>query len=88
MNYRIKLSITKKKNQIHHMTHVEIFLGGETGESTIGARYKTGTIEIFDSYKFESKTWELSKYHFKSIDTWIEGICKYQRIDKYFSNVG
>jgi len=74
--YQGKYYDKTKKNQIHHMTHVEIFLGGETGESTIGARYKTGTIQIFDSYKFDSKTWELSKYHFKSIDIWIQGICK------------
>ena len=59
------------------MTHVEIFLGGETGESTIASRRKTGTVQIFDSYKFESTTWSLKKYHFKSIDTWIEGICRY-----------
>jgi len=74
--YQGKYCDKTKRNQIHHMTHVEIFLGGETGESTIGARYKTGTIQIFDSYKFESKTWDLTRYHFKSIDTWIEGICK------------
>lgn len=58
------------------MTHVEIFLGGPTGENTIGARYKTGTVQVFDSYKFESKTWNLTKYHFKSLDTWVGGVSR------------
>ena len=58
------------------MTHVEIYLGGETGESTIGSRWKRGVVSIFDSYKFESKTWYDVKYHYKSIDTWLQGIKK------------
>ena len=58
------------------MTHVEIFLGGETGEQTIGARWTKGVVKIFDSYKFPSKAYERRKFHFKSIDTWLEGICK------------
>jgi hypothetical protein len=57
------------------MTHVEIFLGGPTGEQTIGARFSTGTIQIFESYKFESKKWYDAKFHFKSIDTWLRGHC-------------
>lgn len=55
------------------MVHVEIFIGGETGEATIGARFFKGVVKEFDSYKFKSTTWDLVKYHFKSLDPWLEG---------------
>ena len=58
------------------MVHVEIFLGGTTGLETIGARYQKGVIQIFPSYQFESKLWTLKEYHFCSIETWLDGICK------------
>jgi hypothetical protein len=58
------------------MVHVEIFLGGETGEETIGARYQRGTIQIFPSYLFESKLWKLKQLHFCSIETWLDGQCR------------
>ena len=58
------------------MVHVEIFLGGPTGEQTIGARWNNGVVSIFDSYKFVSKSYYNIKYHFKSIDTWLQGVCK------------
>lgn len=60
------------------MVHVEIFLGGPTGEQTIGARWNNGVVSIFDSYKFVSKTYYDIKFHFRSIDTWLQGVCKYQ----------
>lgn len=58
------------------MVHVEIFLGGETGEETIGARYQKGFVQIFPSYKFDSKLWTLKEFHFCSIETWLDGICQ------------
>lgn len=58
------------------MVHVEVFTGGETGEQTIGARWQRGVVKYFDSYKFESTSYYDIKFHFKSIDTWLEGICK------------
>lgn len=33
-------------------------------------------VKYFDSYKFESTSYYDIKFHFKSIDTWLEGICK------------
>lgn len=33
-------------------------------------------VQYFDSYKFKSKTYYDIGYHFKSIDTWLEGTCK------------
>lgn len=63
----------RSKLQKHNIVHVEIFIGGETGEATIGARYQSGVIQIFPSYKFNSTKWSLVQYHFKSLDPWIEG---------------
>ncbi|CAG9332009.1 unnamed protein product [Blepharisma stoltei] len=66
----------KMKKQIHDMVHVEIFLGGETGEQTIGARWWKGRVQIFDTYKFVSTNYYDIKYHYKSIDRWLHGICQ------------
>lgn len=47
-----------------------------TGEGTIGSRYHSGRVSIFPSYKFTSTTWTLVKHHFRSLDTWLDGVCK------------
>ena len=64
------------KPQKHDMVHVEIFYGGDTGQASIGARWQRGEVQIFDSYKFKSTAYYNIKFHYKSIDTWLEGICK------------
>ncbi|XP_033113737.1 uncharacterized protein LOC117114242 [Anneissia japonica] len=64
----------KSKAQKHDMVHVEIWLG--EGEQTIGARWQKGVVQVFDSYKFVSKSYYNMQYHFKSIDMWLQGICK------------
>ena len=66
----------RSKSQKHNCVHVEIFLGGESGEATIGARYFRGKVSIFDSYKFPCTTWTAYKHHFCSIETWLDGICE------------
>eukprot|EP00050_Salpingoeca_kvevrii_P003571 m.227490 g.227490 ORF g.227490 m.227490 type:complete len:515 (-) comp10851_c3_seq3:732-2276(-) len=63
----------KDKQQIHRMTHVEIWMGD--GEKTLGARWQRGVVEIHDSYKFVSKSYGNMEYHFRSIDTWLQGVC-------------
>ena len=65
-----------KRKQKHNMMHVEVFTGGETGEQTIGARWKRDVVRYFDSYKFESTTYHSMQYHYKSIETWLDGVCK------------
>jgi hypothetical protein len=65
----------RSKVQKHNNVHVEIFLGGETGEATIGARYQKGVVQVFPSYKFVSKSWDLISYHYRSLDTWLDGLC-------------
>eukprot|EP01035_Chromulina_nebulosa_P023750 gene23750-30802_t len=69
-------STHRSKPQKHNNVHVEIFLGGETGESTLGSRYHKGCVSIFPSFKFKSTTWDLVQFHFRSIETWLDGICK------------
>lgn len=33
-------------------------------------------MQYFDSYKFTSTSYHSIKFHYKSLDTWLEGICK------------
>lgn len=63
-----------QKEQFHNMTHVEIFLG--EGEKTIGSRDSDGTVDIFETFQFNSERYFNIQYHFKSIDTWLKGIHK------------
>nr|XP_039267232.1 uncharacterized protein LOC120342469 isoform X2 [Styela clava] len=64
----------KMKSQIHGIVHVEVWLG--EGRKTIGARWHKGVVQIFDSYRFKSTSYHSMKYHFKSINPWLMGICK------------
>jgi len=66
----------KHKAQKHDMVHVEIFVGGETGEATIGARWAKGVVKEFPDYKFTSKSYYDIKFFYRSIDTWLDGILK------------
>ncbi|XP_070560557.1 protein polyglycylase TTLL10-like isoform X2 [Ptychodera flava] len=64
----------KARKQRHNMVHVEIWAGDDI--KTVGARWQKGHVQVFDSYKFVSKSYHSMVYHFKSIDTWLQGICK------------
>ncbi|ESO91173.1 hypothetical protein LOTGIDRAFT_75717, partial [Lottia gigantea] len=64
----------KNKKQRHNMTHVEIWYGD--GPKTIGSRWNNGKVQIFDSYRFQAKSFHSEEYYFRSIDTWLRGICK------------
>ena len=72
---------TKKRRQIHDMVHVEIFIGGPTGEQSLGARWFKGGVQIFDSFKFVSTNYYDIKWHYKSIDLWLKGICLSQCLE-------
>eukprot|EP01041_Mallomonas_annulata_P000088 gene88-116_t len=74
--YEGNFKSNRSKKQKHDIVHVEIFIGGETGEATIGARFQTGVIQVFPSYKFESSKWSLVNHHFRSLDPWLDGVCK------------
>ena len=74
--YSAIYSNPKLRQQKHHMVHVEVFTGGETGTQSIGARWQKGVVQYFDSYKFTSTSYHSIEFHYKSLDTWLEGICK------------
>lgn len=65
----------------HDLVHVEIFVGGETGEATIGSRFEgpgvqTPGVYAFDSYKsFGGHNAHGHQLHFRPIDAWLDGIC-------------
>jgi len=65
-----------KRRPKHDIVHVEIFLGGDSGASSLGARDKNGAVDIFNDFRFQSQSYEVLGYHFRSIDTWLGGICK------------
>ena len=49
---------------------------GLGGEQTIGARIAKGVIQQFDTYQFVSKSYYDIKYYFRSLDTWLDGVCR------------
>ena len=65
-----------RKVQKHDMVHVEIFLGGPTGEGTIGSRVAQAKVSKHSSYRFDSKFYKVYQHHFRSIDPWLDGILK------------
>jgi len=66
----------RSKRQKHDCVHVEVYLGGETGEATVGSRFFKGKVSEFSSYKFKSTTWDCVRIHFRSLETWLNGECK------------
>ena len=67
----------KSKAQKHNMVHVEVYLGNEDHKfATIGSRQIEAKVAYHDDYRFESKYYKVYKHHFKSIDTWLDGILK------------
>ena len=67
----------RAKRQKYDLVHVEIFLGASEGpgleNSTIGARHQRGVCCVHPSYKYTSKSYEILKYHFRSIEPWLRG---------------
>lgn len=63
----------KSRRQKYDMVHVEVFLGGDSGEQTIGARAQKGVISIHNSYKYSSLKYEITGFYFMSLDPWLRG---------------
>eukprot|EP00929_Paragymnodinium_shiwhaense_P088380 TRINITY_DN48690_c0_g1_i1.p1 TRINITY_DN48690_c0_g1~~TRINITY_DN48690_c0_g1_i1.p1 ORF type:complete len:300 (+),score=69.14 TRINITY_DN48690_c0_g1_i1:96-995(+) len=70
--------IQEKYCSKHNIVHVEIFVGGDSGEQSLGSRRLTG-VATHDPYWLvgDRNDWYHSvKYHFRSLDTWLEGVCQ------------
>ncbi|KXZ47310.1 hypothetical protein GPECTOR_36g35 [Gonium pectorale] len=63
------------KRHAFDITHVEVFVGGATGEATIGSRERYKWVMEYPSFKFTPSRWKLITHHFCSIDTWLDGVC-------------
>lgn len=83
--YEATYKDAKRRPQRHGMVHVEVFLGGETGEETVGSvswqsvRAREGRcgVQRFPSFRQEETgTWALVRYHFCKIDNWLQGECR------------
>lgn len=76
----------RRRPQRHNIVHVEVFLGGESGEATIGSRWarsdpaagKVRGVQVHESYKYVSKNYDIHRFHFRSLDTWLQGVCRSQ----------
>lgn len=93
----------ERKRQRHNMTHVEIFVGGDSGEATIGSRKhammldETGTwqgdptrighVSEHPTFKFKSTGYSTDKYYFCSIKPWLEGDCR-PRLTEWIGQCG
>ena len=71
-----------KKPRKHNLVHVEVFIGGESGEATIGSRstdpqsFKGVAVhESYRSYAANCTASHSFQLFFRSIDTWLDGIC-------------
>lgn len=60
----------KSKRQKYDIVHVEVYLGDG---KTIGARAQRGVVSIHDSYQYTSKLYEITNYHFRSLEPWLRG---------------
>lgn len=72
--YSAKLYDKNGKVHAHEMVHIEVFIGENGSKNSIGARRKGGVVQPFDTFRFESKRFYNTKYYFKSLDTWLDGI--------------
>ena len=71
-----------RKPRRHDMVHVEVFVGGETGEATIGSRstdpFSFQGVAHHASYRSYAENCTAShdfRLFFRSIDTWLSGVC-------------
>lgn len=74
--YSAKLYDKNGKVHPHEMVHVEMFLGTNGDPKSIGSRRKGGVIQEFPDFRFVSNRFYNTKYHFWSLETWLDGVCK------------
>jgi len=66
----------------HNLVHVEVFMGGATGEATVGSRFDPETCAVagvsrFDSFRsFRGHGNHSHRVIFRSIDPWLDGVAR------------
>lgn len=70
--YSAKFYDPRRKIQKHNIVHIEVFIGGSTGEATIGSRSRQH-VSKHDSFRFVSENYYDIEYHYKSIEPWLQG---------------
>ena len=58
------------------MVHIEVYLGGENPMRSIGSRTSINEVSYHDNFKFVAANYGNIKYHYRSLDTWLDGVCK------------
>jgi len=43
---------------------------------SVASRRSKGVVTIYDDFRFKSKNYYNIRYHFRSLDTWLDGICE------------
>ena len=75
--YTATYNSERARKQRLRLVHVEVFTGlGPKGEGTIGARWQKGQVQHFDSYQFKSTSYHSIEFHYRSIEPWLNGVCK------------
>ena len=65
-----------KHIQKHDMVHIEVFLGGgSNNERSIGSRTCINEVSYHDSFRFVSASYHSIQYHYRSLETWLDGVC-------------
>lgn len=68
-----------KKPRKHNLVHVEVFLGGENGEMTIGSRSTDPDsfkgVAMHESFRTYGHACHNIRIFYRSIDTWLDGVC-------------
>lgn len=56
------------------MVHIEVYLG--PGNRSMGSRTCINEVSYHENYKFVSTSYHSIQYHYRSIETWLDGICR------------
>jgi hypothetical protein len=73
----------KSRRQKYDIVHVEVFVKGETGKQTIGARSQKGVVSVHNSYEYISQKYEITNYFFRSIEPWLRGELTPQHLEHW-----
>jgi hypothetical protein len=74
--YRGRYTSVRKRRQPFDCVHVEVFVGGASGEGTVGARWQRGVVQEWPSLRFDASAWEGVEVTVRSLEPWLAGVCE------------